>query len=104
MTENDILRLFVFAKNQKGKSQATFITEYHLGDYKRQSSDLVKSSSYPSPVLLGIFFTMLVLGLTIIGRLYWKSRKIKKDTAREDKNNMESRCSLLKQDNFAVSF
>lgn len=103
-TENDILRIYVFAKNQKGRSQGTFITEYQLGNYKKQSSDLLKQASHPSPVLLGIFFTLLLLGMTIIGRLYWKSRKIKKEVVREDKYNMESRCSLLKQDNFGVRF
>lgn len=102
-TENDILRVFVFAKNQKGRSQGSFITEYHLGNYKKLSSDLIKQAAKPSPVLLGLFFTILLLGLTIIARLYWKSRKIKKEIVKEDKYNMESRCSLLKQDTFAVS-
>lgn len=102
-TENDILRIFVFAKNQKGRSQGTFITEYYLGNYKKSPSDFVKKATHPSPILLGIFFTILLLGLTIIARLFWKSRKIKKEVVREDKYNIESRCSLLKQDTFAVS-
>lgn len=102
-SESDVLRVFVFAKNQKGRSQGTFITEYHLGNYKKSAGDLIKQASHPSPVLLGLFFTILLLGLTIIARLYWKSRKIKKEVVKEDKYNMESRCSLLKQDTFAVS-
>ncbi|CRK87505.1 CLUMA_CG001306, isoform A [Clunio marinus] len=101
-TESDVLKVFVFSRNQKGRSQGTFITEYHLGNYKKQSSDLVKRVSQPSPILLGLFFTILLLGLTIIARLYWKSRKIKKEIVKEDKYNMESRCSLLKQDTFAA--
>lgn len=102
-TENDILRFFVFSKNQKGRSQGTFITEYHLGNYKRLPSDFIKQASHPSPILLGIFFTIFLLGLTIIARLFWKSRKIKKEIVQEDKYNIESRCSLLKPDTFAVS-
>jgi hypothetical protein len=95
--------MFVFSKNQKGRSQGVFIAEYHLGNYKKQQSDLIKQESHPSPILVGLFFTLLLLGMTIIARLYWKSRKIKKEVVREDKYNMESRCSLLKQDTFAVS-
>lgn len=64
----------------------------------------MKRASHPSPILLGLFFTFLVLGLTIIARLYWKSRKIKTEIVKEDKYSMESRCSLLKQDTFAVSW
>lgn len=97
------MRIFVFARNQKGRSQGVFITEYHVGNYKKQTSDLMKRASHPSPILLGLFFTFLVLGLTIIARLYWKSRKIKKEIVKEDKYSMESRCSLLKQDTFSVS-
>lgn len=93
----------MYSKNQKGRSQGTLITEYHLGSFRKQSSDLTKPSSSSSPFIMGIFFTLLILGLTIIGKLYWKSRKIKKDIGKnEDKYNMESRCSLLKQDNFSV--
>ncbi|CAG9802706.1 unnamed protein product [Chironomus riparius] len=99
-SENDILRVSVYARNQKGRSVGIFITEFHLGNYKRSSSDLKESSS-TSPIVLGIFFTLLIIGLTIIARLFWKSRKIKKEVVKEDKYNMESRCSLLKQDNFA---
>lgn len=93
----------MFAKNQKGRSQGVFITEFHLGNYKKHQSDLVKQASHPSPIFLGLVFTLLLLGMTIIARLYWKSRKIKKEVVKEDKYNMESRCSLLKQDTFAVS-
>ncbi|CAO1381292.1 unnamed protein product [Diamesa tonsa] len=100
--ENDILRIYVYSKNQKGRSQGTLITEYHLGTFKKQPSDLIEPSTRSSPFIMGIFFTLLILGLTIIGKLYWKSRKIKKDIGKnEDKYNMESRCSLLKQDNFS---
>lgn len=102
-TENDILRIFVFSRNQKGRSQGAFITEFHLGNYKKQVSDLMEQAARPSPVVLGLFFTLLLIGLTIIARLYWKSRLIKKNSVKEDKYNMESRCSLLKQDTFAVS-
>ena len=101
-SENDILRVSVYAKNQKGRSVGIFITEFHLGNYKRSSSDLKESSS-TSPIVLGIFFTILIIGLTIIARIFWKSRRIKKEVVKDDKYNMESRCSLLKQDNFAVS-
>lgn len=98
-----MLRVFVFARNQKGRSQGTFITEYQLGSYsKRLPSDYVKQASQPSPILLGLFIIILLIGLTIIARLYWKSRKIKKEIVKEDKYNIESRCSLLKQDTFAV--
>lgn len=103
-TESDVLRVFVFAVNQKGRSQGTFITEYQLGNYKKMPSDYIKQASHPSPILLGLFLTIFLLGLTIIARLYWKSRKIKKEIVKEDKYNLESRCSLLKQDTFAVSF
>jgi len=101
-SENDILRVSVYARNQKGRSVGIFITEFHLGNYKRSSSDLKESSS-TSPIVLGIFFTILIIGLTIIARIFWKSRRIKKEVVKDDKYNMESRCSLLKQDNFAVS-
>lgn len=102
-SENDILRVFVFSKNQKGRSQGVFVAEFHLGNYKKQQSDLIKQASRSSPILLCLVCTLLLLGLTIIARLYWKSRKIKKEIVKEDKYNMESRCSLLKQDTFAVS-
>lgn len=93
----------MYSKNQKGRSQGALITEYHLGIFKKQQSDLTKPSTSSSPFIMGIFFTLIILGLTIIGKLYWKSRKIKKVVGKnEDKYNMESRCSLLKQDNFAV--
>lgn len=103
-SESDILRVSVFAQNQKGRSQGVFITEYHLGNFKQTQKDLRQHSSPSSPLLLGTFFTILFIALTIIGREYWKSsRRKQKEIVKEEKYNMESRCSLLKQDNFAVS-
>ena len=103
-SESDILRVSVFAKNQKGRSQGVFITEYHLGNFKQTQKDLRQHSSPSSSMFLGTFFTILFIALTIIGREYWKSRRRKqKEIVKEEKYNMESRCSLLKQDNFAVS-
>lgn len=103
-SDSDILRVSVFAKNQKGRSQGVFITEYHLGNFKQTQKDLRQHSSPSSPMFLGTFFTILFIALTIIGREYWKSRRRKqKEIVKEEKYNIESRCSLLKQDNFAVS-
>ena len=103
-SESDIITISVYAKNLKGRSQSVPITEYHIGNFKHTQKDLRQQSSHSSPFLLGIFFTIFIIALTIIARAYWKSKKKKrKEMVKEDKNNMESRCSLLKQDNFAVS-
>lgn len=102
--DNDVLRIYVYSKNQKGKSQGVFITEFYIGSYKKQSSDLKTDSSSASPILLGIFLTVSILGAIVIAKLYWKSRKIKREIVEDDKFNLESRCSLLKQDTFAVNF
>lgn len=101
-TQNDILRIFVFARNQKGRSQGFFITEYHLGNYNKQVGDHMKQFSHPSLITLG-FLTFSMMGLTIIASLYLKSKKVKKSINREDQYNTEARCSLLKQDTFKVS-
>lgn len=103
-TESDILTISVYAKNLKGRSQGVSITEYHIGNFKQTQKDLKQPASRSSPILLGTFFTIIIIALTIIARIYWKSKKKKrKEMVKEDKYNMESRCSLLKQDNFAVS-
>lgn len=103
-SESDILTISVYAKNLKGRSQGIPITEYHIGNFKQTQKDLRQQTSRSSPILLGTFFTIFIVALTIIARLYWKSKKKKrKEMVKEDKYNMESRCSLLKQDNFAVS-
>lgn len=101
-TQNDILRVFVFARNQKGRSQGIFITEYHLGNYNKQVGDHMKQFSHPSLITLG-FLMLSMMGLTIIASLYLKSKKVKKSIVREDQYNTEARCSLLKQDTFKVN-
>lgn len=101
-TQSDILRIFVFARNQKGRSPGFFITEYHLGNYNKQVSDHMKQLSHPSLITLG-FLTFSMMGLTIIASLYLKSKKVKSNIVREDQYNTEARCSLLKQDNFTVN-
>lgn len=101
--ENDILRIFVCATNQKGRSPGIFIREVYLGNFRKQPSDLKDSESKGSPILVGLFIIVLVAGCTLITKLYWKTRKVKRQELEDDKYK-ESRTSLLKQDTFAVSF
>lgn len=105
---NDIFRVYAFASNQKGRSQGIFITEFNVGNDDIQQNDLMTQSRNSSPILFGIvLLTFIVIGMTIIMRRYKKSAKKRRrrcEIEKEDeKYNQESRCSLLKQDTFAVS-
>lgn len=104
---NDAFRIYAFASNQKGRSQGIFITEFNIGNYDIQQNDLMTQSRNSSPILVGIVSILLVLvGMTIILRRYKKSskkRRRREIDKEDDKYNQESRCSLLKQDTFAVS-
>lgn len=104
---NDIFRVYVFASNQKGRSQGIFITEFSFGNYDIQLNDSMTQSKHSSPVLVGLSFILfVVIGMTIVLRRYRRSaarKRRRRELEKEDKYNQESRCSLLKQDTFAVS-
>lgn len=105
-SDNEVFRIFVFAKNQKGRSQGTLITEFHLGNHEKQSHDL-RTRESQSPVVLGFFSALIIASFTIVMRLFWKSKKRKKHLMREhiteDKSNIESTFSLLNPEPFPVS-
>lgn len=81
-----------------------FIREVYLGNFRKQPSDLKDSENKGSPILVGLFITILLIGCTLITKLYWKTRKVKRQQFLEEDKYKESRTSLLKQDTFAVSF
>jgi flagellar biosynthesis/type III secretory pathway M-ring protein FliF/YscJ len=103
---NDVFRVYVFASNQKGRSQGIFITEFSFGNYDIQLNDSMTQTKHSSPLFVGLIFVLfLIMGTTIILRRYRKSAKKRRrrELEKADKYNQESRCSLLKQDTFAVS-
>ncbi|XP_058120917.1 uncharacterized protein LOC131290367 [Anopheles ziemanni] len=92
----DSLKLYVYSVNQKGHSPRIFIADLlipaaaedpaPMGDHK---------STLLTPILIGLFLTIVLIIIIIIVRIYLKSKRLKQNINKEKRYTEESKNTLL---------
>lgn len=98
-TLSDVLKMYIFSVNQKGRSEGVLVKEFHIGNQNNTN----KSISSSSPIFIGIILTLLLLGLVILIRMYINTKPVKRNYQEEEKYSKESTCALLNQEKLKVT-
>lgn len=98
-TSSDVLKMYIYSVNQKGRSDGILIKEFYVGNQNNTN----KSMSSSSPIFIGIILTLLLLGLVILIRMYINTKPVKRNYQEEEKYSKESTCALLNQDKLKVT-
>ena len=75
-----------------------------MGSFKRQSTIFDHSHSDGSSFSYILVFIVFIACCTFLSKLYCQTKKEKREQFSEEDKYLESRTSLLKQDNLEVSF
>uniref|UniRef100_A0A182Q0R6 Ig-like domain-containing protein n=1 Tax=Anopheles farauti TaxID=69004 RepID=A0A182Q0R6_9DIPT len=92
----DSLKLYVYSVNQKGHSPRIFIADLLIPaapDDPEPTDD--PKSSLLTPILIGLFLTIVLIIIVIIVRIYLKSKRLKQNINKEKRYTEESKNTLL---------
>uniref|UniRef100_A0A182NTT6 Ig-like domain-containing protein n=1 Tax=Anopheles dirus TaxID=7168 RepID=A0A182NTT6_9DIPT len=92
----DSLKLYVYSRNQKGHSPRIFIADLLVPaapDDPEPTED--PKSSLLTPILIGLFLTIVLIIIVIIVRIYLKSKRLKQNINKEKRYTEESKNTLL---------
>lgn len=98
-TSSDVLKMYIYSVNQKGRSDGILIKEFYVGNQNNTN----KSMSSSSPIFIGIILTLLLLGLVILIRMYINTKPVKRNYQEEEKYSKESTCALLNQEKLKLT-
>ncbi|XP_040167600.1 uncharacterized protein LOC120902697 [Anopheles arabiensis] len=92
----DSLKLYVYSVNQKGHSPRIFIADLLIPAAPEEAAPSPDpKSNLLTPILIGLFLTILLIIVIIIVRIYLKSKRLKQNINKEKRYTEESKNTLL---------
>ncbi|XP_050076915.1 uncharacterized protein LOC126564050 [Anopheles maculipalpis] len=92
----DSLKLYVYSINQKGHSPRIFIADLFLpAALEDPAPTQDPKSTLLTPILIGLFLTIVLIIVIIIVRIYLKSKRLKQNINKEKRYTEESKNTLL---------
>ncbi|KFB36840.1 AGAP008320-PA-like protein [Anopheles sinensis] len=92
----DSLKLYVYSVNQKGHSPRIFIADLLIPAAPEEQEPMGDhKSNLLTPILIGLFLTIVLIIIVIIVRIYLKSKRLKQNINKEKRYTEESKNTLL---------
>uniref|UniRef100_A0A182MDP6 Uncharacterized protein n=1 Tax=Anopheles culicifacies TaxID=139723 RepID=A0A182MDP6_9DIPT len=92
----DSLKLYVYSINQKGHSPRIFIADLFIpATLADPAPTQDPKSTLLTPILIGLFLTIVLIIIIIIVRIYLKSKRLKQNINKEKRYTEESKNTLL---------
>ena len=101
--ESDVLKLFVYSVNDKGRSPKIFITELFIPPSEETEHIAERRSSIISPILIGLVVTIVLVVAVVVIRIFFKIKRLKENVNKDIRYTTDSKNSLLRIDETKVS-